>query len=78
MTTVSIRLPDPLLKAAEEGAKALHVPRAEYFRLAIEEKNTRMTEENRRQRLIRASHRVRAESMAIKAEFDAIEPDVGA
>ena len=78
MTTVSIRLPDPLLKAAEEGAKALHVPRAEYFRLAIEEKNTRLTEENRRQKLICASHRVRAESMAINAEFDAIEPDVGA
>jgi len=36
MTTVSVRLPDPLLKAADNGAKLLHIPRSEYFRLAIE------------------------------------------
>lgn len=73
MTTVSVRLPDPLLKVAEERAKALHVPRSEYFRLAIEAMNKRLLEEQRRQRLMSASRRVREESMAVNAEFDAIE-----
>lgn len=75
MTTISVRLPDPLLKAAEEGARTLHVPRSEYFRLAIEEMNRRLQEQERRQRLMRASQRVRAESMAVNAEFEAIEHD---
>ncbi|MBZ0097275.1 MAG: ribbon-helix-helix domain-containing protein, partial [Sulfuricella sp.] len=46
MTTVSVRLPDPLLKAADNGAKLLHVPRSEYFRLAIEEMNKRLQEQS--------------------------------
>jgi metal-responsive CopG/Arc/MetJ family transcriptional regulator len=75
MTTISVRLPDPLLKAAEEGARALHVPRSEYFRLAIEEMNRRLQEQERRQRLMRVSQRVRVESMAVNAEFEAIEHD---
>lgn len=74
---VSVRIPDALLKSAEEGAKALHVPRSEYFRLAIEAMNQRMREEGRRQRLMNASRRVGEESMAINAEFDAIEHDAG-
>ena len=76
MATVSVRLPDSLLKAAEEGAKDLHVPRSEYFRLAIEAMNKRLLAEGRRQRLLRASQRVRAESMAVNAEFEAIERDL--
>lgn len=78
MTTVSVRLPDPLLKAADNGAKLLHIPRSEYFRLAIEEMNKRMQEQSRRQRLMQASQRVRAESMAVSAEFEAVEHDVEA
>jgi len=35
MTTVSLRLPDELLKEAEHRAKILHLPRAEYIRRAI-------------------------------------------
>lgn len=77
MSMVSMRLPDALLKAAEDGAKALHVPRSEYFRLAIEAMNKRICDENRRQRLMSASRRVRDESMAVNAEFDVIEHDAG-
>lgn len=76
VTTVSVRLPDPLLKAADHGAKLLHVPRSEYFRLAIEEMNKRLQAQSRRQRLMEVSQRVRAESMAVNAEFDVIEHDV--
>ncbi|MDD5242159.1 MAG: hypothetical protein PHG47_10650 [Sulfuricella sp.] len=78
MTTISVRLPDALLKAAEEGAKTLHVPRSEYFRLAIEAMNRRQVEESRRRTLMSASLRVRGESMAVNAEFDAVEHDAGA
>lgn len=78
MTTVSVRLPDSILKAAEDGAKSLHIPRSEYFRLAIEAMNKRLLEQERRQRLMRVSQRVRAESMAVSAEFETIEHDVDA
>jgi metal-responsive CopG/Arc/MetJ family transcriptional regulator len=78
MTTVSVRLPDPLLKAADNGAKLMRIPRSEYFRLAIEEMNKRLQEQGRRQRLMQASQRVRAEAMAVNAEFETIEHDVDA
>ena len=74
MATVSVRLPDTLLKMADKSAKALHIPRSEYFRLAIEEMNKHLQAQDRRSRLLQASLRVRAESMAVNAEFEAIEP----
>lgn len=73
MTTVSVRLPEPLLQEAESRAKALHIPRAEYFRRAIEAMNQEMLMQARRDRLIAASKRVREESMRVNAEFGAIE-----
>lgn len=78
MSMISVRLPDSLLKEAEDGARILHIPRSEYFRLAIDAMNKRMQEESRRQRLMSASRRVRDESMAVNAEFDAVEHDAGA
>lgn len=76
MTTVSIRLPDALLHEAEVKARALHIPRAEYFRLAIETMNNEIVARERRDRLMRASRRVRADSMRVNAEFAAIEHDI--
>lgn len=35
MTSVSLRLPDDLLKEAKNRAKDLHMPRAVYIRRAI-------------------------------------------
>ena len=35
MTTVSIRLPDELLKEADKHAHEMHIPRAEYIRRAL-------------------------------------------
>lgn len=78
MATVSVRLPDAILKATENGAKVLHVPRSEYIRLAIEAMNKSMQDQERRQRLISASQRVRDESMLVNAEFGAIEQDLNA
>ena len=76
MSTVSIRLPDALLKEADESARMIHVPRAEYVRRAIEEMNHKVLLDRRRERLMAASRRVGAESMSINAEFDAVENDI--
>lgn len=75
MTTVSLRLPDDLLKDAESGAKILHIPRAEYIRRAIVAMNQEMLAQKRRERLIKVSRRVSSESMRVNAEFYAIEGD---
>lgn len=73
MSTVSIRLPDNLLKEAERHARELHIPRAEYIRRAIESMNAEVIAEQRRRRLMEVSRRVREESMRINAEFAAFE-----
>jgi len=73
MTTVSLRLPDDLLKEAENRAKVLHIPRAEYIRRAIAAMNNEVLAQKRRERLIKVSRRIGSESMKVNAEFDAIE-----
>lgn len=78
MTTVSLRLPDNLLKEAENGARVLHIPRAEYIRRAIAAMNHEMLAQKRREHLMKISRRVGSESMRVNAEFDALEGDPGA
>lgn len=73
MTTVSLRLPDDVLKAAEQHAKILHLPRAEYIRRAIVAMNEDVLKQNRREQLMKVSKRVAAASMKVNAEFTAIE-----
>lgn len=73
MTTVSLRLPDTLIKEADKRARDLRIPRAEYIRRAIVALNAQVTAEQRRRRIMEASRRVRGESMRVNAEFDAIE-----
>ncbi len=78
MTTVSLRLPDNLLKEPESGAKVLHIPRAEYIRRAIATMNHEMLVQKRREHLMTISRRVSSESLKVNAEFEAIEGDPGA
>ncbi len=73
MATVSLRLPDELVKEADKRARDLKIPRAEYIRRAITVLNAQVLAEHRRQRMMEASRRVRGESMRVNAEFDAIE-----
>jgi metal-responsive CopG/Arc/MetJ family transcriptional regulator len=73
MSTISIRLPDHLLKEADKRARELRIPRAEYIRRAIESLNSEVVAEHRRCRIMEASRRVREESMRVNTEFDAIE-----
>jgi predicted transcriptional regulator len=73
MNTVSLRLPDDLLKEAEHRAKSLHLPRAEYIRRAIAAMNDEVLSQKRRDQLMKTSERIAAASMKVNAEFDATE-----
>ena len=73
MTTVSLRLPDELLKEAGHRAKVLHLSRAEYIRRAIAAMNDEALTLTRREHLMKVSRRVAEESMKVNAEFGAIE-----
>ena len=73
MATVSLRLPDDVLKAAEQHAKVLHVPRAEYIRRAIVAMNEEVLSQKRREQLMKVSKRVASASIKLNAEFAAIE-----
>jgi metal-responsive CopG/Arc/MetJ family transcriptional regulator len=75
MNTISIRLPDDLLREADCRAAELQIPRAEYLRRAILSMNRETRSRLRRTRLMEASARVREESMAINREFAEIEND---
>lgn len=78
MTTISIRLKDEIMEELNEHSRKLHIPRAEYVRRAVIAMNKQVDKELRRERIMRASKRVREGSMHINAEFDAVEdvPDV--
>ncbi len=73
MTTLSIRLPDSLLKEVDKRASELQIPRAEYIRRAIASLNSEVVANQRQRRLVEASLRVRESSMRVNAEFDIIE-----
>lgn len=73
MATVSLRLPDELLKEAEHRAKILHLPRAEYIRRAIAAMNEEVLSQKRREHLMKVSRRIAAGSVDVNAEFDAVE-----
>ena len=73
MNTVSMRLPDALLRELDARAAELEIPRTEYIRRAILAMNRALEDAKRRDRLKRASLKVRAESMRVNAEFAAIE-----
>jgi len=78
MSTVSIRLPDDLLKETENRAKILHIPRAEYIRRAIVAMNHELVAQKRRERLMTISRLTSTESKKVNAEFDRIEGDFSA
>ena len=73
MTTLSLRLPDELLREVDTHAEELHIPRAAYVRKALEQMNAAVTAQRRRLRLMEVSMKVRDESMRVNAEFSRIE-----
>lgn len=75
MSTISVKLPDDLLKRCTRFAQSLRVSRAAYIRQSLERMNRETERRLRAYRLTRASQKVRAESLRVNAEFDAIETD---
>ena len=75
MGAISLKLPDELVEASGEYARALQLSRAEYIRRAIERMNRETRAQLRAARLAEASRKVRDESMRVNAEFAAIEQD---
>ena len=75
MNTISVRLPEQLLNEADERAKELRIPRAEYVRKALEYLNKEIGAQRRRVHLMKVSQRVREESMKVSAEFNEVEDD---
>ena len=78
MSTITVTLPDELLKRCTRYAQALHISRAAYIRQSLERMNLETERRLRVDRLTQASHKVRGESRRINAEFDAIETDLDA
>lgn len=75
MSTISIALSDDLLNASTKLAESLHLSRAAYIRRAIEHMNQETERRLRTERMIRASLKVRKESMKVNAAFASVEHD---
>ena len=75
MKTISLRLPDDLLKESARNAEALNLSQAAYVRRAIERMNREVSASLRAKRLAEVSRKVRKESMRVNREFAAIERD---
>ncbi|HUI81642.1 MAG TPA: hypothetical protein VLY24_27140 [Bryobacteraceae bacterium] len=75
MRSIALKLPDELLEESARLANRLKLTRAEYIRKAILRMNRRTAAKFRAERLAAVSKRVRGESMAVNAEFAAIERD---
>ena len=75
MSIISIRLTEKLLHELDTRAHACKMPRTEYIRRAIELMNDQVKNKELRKKIIKASLRVRKESMRVNAEFDRIEDD---
>ena len=75
MSTISITLPDTLLKTSTKFAESLHLSRAAYIRRSIERMNRETERRLRAERMMRASLKIRKESMHVNAEFASVEQD---
>ena len=71
MSTITLRLPDDLLKEASLKAEYLHMSRSDYIRKAVENFNKEIRELEKRKRLIQ-------ESLEINADFEMVEHDIKA
>ena len=76
MRAISLKIPLEALHEAGRLADSLGISRAAYIRRAVEAFNEEKAAELRAERLAAASHMVRADSMRVNAEFEAIEHDV--
>jgi predicted transcriptional regulator len=75
MSLISVRLADNLLNEVKIRAQALHMSKTEYIRKAIEHMNEEVLKQERKEKLMHASLKVRKESLLVNAQFSRIEYD---
>lgn len=73
MSSISIRISENSVHELDKWANKFHLRRADYIRKAIELMNSKMEKLERRDRLERASLKVRDHSLQINKEFDEVE-----
>ena len=76
MSALTVRVPDKTVDEIIKRSKKLRISRSEYIRKSIENMNKHLAEQERRERMMRISRKVRANSMSVNAEFDKIEGDI--
>ena len=75
MPILTIRLPDEILHEVDLKSKSLHVSKNAYIQKAINNLNCQINADFKKKRLIKASQKVRSNSMEINNEFSIIEND---
>lgn len=75
MPLITIHLSDELMHEVISRSHTLRISQTEYIRKAVERMNEEVAKQERKQKLIKASLRVRNESMSVNAEFSRIEHD---
>ena len=72
---ISVRLSDDIASTMQDQATALHISRTEYIRRAIVALNQATLQAIRKDKIVKASLRVRKYSMKVNAEFSEFEDD---
>ena len=75
MPTLTVRLPDEVLSEVAINASSLHLSKNAYIHKAINLLNHEMNNQAKRDRIIKASQKVRVNSIEINNEFSLIEND---
>ena len=75
MPTLTVRLPDDVLNEGSSKANSLHLSKNAYIHKAINLLNQEINNQIKRDKIIKASQRVRNNSIEINSEFSIIEND---
>ena len=75
MSALTVRLPLKVVDEVNHRAKKLHITRSEYIRKSIENMNKRLQQQERKDKITKASKLVRKESMIVNSEFSKVEYD---
>lgn len=76
MSALTIRVPEETINEINKRSKKLQITRSEYVRKSIEIMNKKFADQERRERMMQISKKVREESMVVNAEFEKIEHDI--
>lgn len=75
MPILTVRLPDTVLEEVNNKANSLHLSKNAYINKAINMLNKEINNRIKRDKIIKASYKVRTNSMEINSQFSIIEND---